>query len=127
MTASGFWPVFLFGIFGGFLGELIKWYRIRESKDLPHYVTSVFYWSITVLVIISSGVLAVLYGTETKNAIQVVNIGITSPLLVQTLAQASVGKRPKNNHESYAAGDMQDMYKKITKRKIINFLGGIDA
>jgi len=127
MTVSGVWTIFSLGFFGGFLGELIKWYKIRESKNLPDYLTSYFYWLITILIMISSGILAVLYGTETKNAIQVVNIGITSPLLIQSFTQASVSGQSKSAADKYALGDMQDMYKKITKKKILSFLGGMDA
>lgn len=87
MVVNGFLPVFLCGIFGAFLGELFKWYRIRESKELPEYARSPAYWIVTGLIILSGGVLAILYGTEQVNAILALNIGITSPLIIQSVAR----------------------------------------
>ena len=33
MILNGFWPVFFLGVFGGILGELLKWYQAaREAR-----------------------------------------------------------------------------------------------
>jgi len=86
MNISGFLSVFLCGVFGGFLGELLKWYNFRTVKKLPRYLKSPFYWFITILIILSGGLLAILYGYDDINAILAVNIGLSCPLIVRTLA-----------------------------------------
>ncbi|WP_321480589.1 hypothetical protein [uncultured Bacteroides sp.] len=82
-----FLSVFLCGTFGGFLSELLKWYRIRESKELPFYAKSTVYWVITVLIILSGGLLATLYGTKDVSPILALNIGISAPLIIQNLSK----------------------------------------
>lgn len=110
MQVSGFLPIFLLGILGGILGESLKWYRIRECKTLPHYIKSPFYWFVTLVIIISGGFLATLYGTGPTNAMLVVNIGLSTPLIIQSMAQGklatsmsagrnnSLNSRPKIEH-----------------------------
>lgn len=68
--------------------ELFKWYKLKESPNLPVYARSVFYWGVTLTMILASGGLAVLYGVEPRNAIMVLNIGISAPLLIRALAEA---------------------------------------
>jgi hypothetical protein len=69
MVISGFISVFLCACFGGVLEEILRWYNIRESAQFPIYVRGPIYWIATGLMIMSGGVLAVLYGTEPKKAI----------------------------------------------------------
>lgn len=87
MVLNGFWYVFLSGVFGGFLGELLKWYRLREEPELPHYVRSPFYWCVTLLLILAGGALAVFYGTKDVNALMAANIGLSAPLIIQSLSR----------------------------------------
>ncbi len=84
---NSFLSVFLCGVFGGFLSELLKWYRIREQKELPLYAKSIVYWAITILIVLSGGILAVLYGIKNINPVLAVNIGISAPLIIQNLSK----------------------------------------
>ena len=85
---SGLVAVFLCGAFGGVLAEILHWYQLRESPSLPTYARSPFYWGITIAMIAAGGVVAVLYGTEPHNAILVLQIGVSTPLIIKALAQA---------------------------------------
>src|SRR5437016_3746612 len=88
MELSGFWPVFLAGCFGGALGELVKWYGMRESENLPAYARKAHYWVITAVMAMCGGLLATLYGTRSVTAMLGVNIGASAPLIVASLARA---------------------------------------
>jgi len=94
MTVSGLGPIFLLACFGGALAELLKWYGLRESPELPVYARSPFYWALTALMVIAGGGIAVLYGTDTKNAILVVQIGLSAPLLLRALADQTLPREP---------------------------------
>lgn len=129
MIVSGFLNTFLLGIFGGFLGELIKWYSLRESKNLPDYLKSYHYWVITVLIVISGGILAVLYGTDDKNAMLIVNVGISAPLLLQSLARSLIssalsGEQNKNERSLSSKDHLSSIFKVVTKDKVLKFIAG---
>lgn len=91
MEVSGVFPVFVCACFGGLLTELMKWYQLRESPNLPIYARSLLYWSITGLMVLASGALGVLYGTSQRNPIMVLNIGLSAPLIIRTLAETRIG------------------------------------
>src|SRR5438046_1015235 len=101
---SGFWPVFLAGAFGGFLLEVLRWWRLREAMELPRYRTSLFYWTITAVMICTGGFIATLYGIETRSALMVVNLGASAPALIGALAHPGTvreaDQRPRTRSES---------------------------
>ena len=78
---------FLLGVFGGFLAELGRWWKIREGPNFPTYIKSAFYWAITILMIIGGGGLAYVYMLMGDlNAILAVNVGASAPLIISGLA-----------------------------------------
>jgi hypothetical protein len=86
MDVAGFWEVFAAGSFGGVLLEILRWWRLRESSELPTFSNSPLYWSITLAMICAGGALATLYGVDTRNALMVTNIGASAPALIAALA-----------------------------------------
>ena len=74
------------GVFGGLLAELAGLYKIRENdpNNLPDYLTSPFYWGVTILMILAGAGLAYAYtltGQE-LGAILSINIGASAPLII---------------------------------------------
>jgi len=89
LEVSGFWMVLAVGCFGGVLAEAWRWYKIRESPNLPSYLKSPVYWIITLIMILGGGILSSFYGTENVNAFLVLNIGASAPLIVSALASTT--------------------------------------
>lgn len=79
---------FLYGVIGGALGELLKWYALRESPNLPTYVKSPFYWVVTVLMVLAGGGLVLIQGVDASNPWLGINVGITAPLILKGFASA---------------------------------------
>lgn len=98
MEVTGFFQIFGIGCFGGIVGELARWYQLRESTNFPKYASSFLYWAITAAMAVAGGVLACLYGLDKKSAILVFNIGLSAPLIMKTMAEnipdASAGFGP---------------------------------
>jgi hypothetical protein len=83
--SEGFW----FGVLGGLLGELFNLFKLRQqpTKLLPAWVTSFWYWILTLFMIVSGGVLVVIYLKSNIPVVPIlaVNIGASAPLIVGTL------------------------------------------
>jgi hypothetical protein len=87
MQVVGFWQVFLTGAGGGCMIEMLRWWKLKESPQLPAYAKSVFYWLVTLAMIIAGGFLAVLNGVaDPVNAFTAVNIGASAPALLGALS-----------------------------------------
>ncbi|WP_159012839.1 hypothetical protein [Acidisoma sp. S159] len=100
MQVVGFWQVFLAGAGGGCMIEMLRWWKLKESPQLPEYAKSKFYWFITLTMIIAGGFLAVLHGSAIPvNAFTAVNIGASAPALLGALAAqpASINQGKPNS------------------------------
>jgi hypothetical protein len=115
MQLNGLWPVFVAGSFGAGIAELLKWYGLRESENLPEYARSVFYWAVTGAMVVVGGVLAVLYGTSDVNAILAVNIGCSAPLTIGAFSKAVPQRRERTRSGSSSKG---------SRAALIDFLAG---
>ncbi len=80
------WTVFLLGIVGGLMAEVLKWYQLRESLTPPPYLKSIMYWVITVVMALVGGLLAVIQNVPPTQPILALNIGISAPLILRGLA-----------------------------------------
>ena len=77
--------VFLCGLAGGAVLELLHWYNIRRDPQIPAYARSPLYWIITVLMAIVGGGLALLYFGSQADAIVTFHVGLSTPLILQKL------------------------------------------
>ncbi len=80
------WTIFVLGIIGGLLAEVLKWYQLRESPTPPEYLKSVMYWVITLVMALVGGLLAVIQNVPVSQPILALNIGISAPLILKGLA-----------------------------------------
>ncbi|HEX6926786.1 MAG TPA: hypothetical protein VF167_15295 [Longimicrobiaceae bacterium] len=125
MVIAGFLQIFLCASFGGFLAELLRWYQVRESEHFPEYARGLRYWVVTVLMIVSGGLLAVLYGTDPRNAILVLHIGLSAPLIIKTLAETRAGvPEPTVPAPRFPGRSMDRPAPAKSRASLIDFLAG---
>jgi hypothetical protein len=86
------WTVFLFGIIGGALAEVLKWWQLKESPTPPAYLKSVYYWVITGIMALVGGVLALAYGVDASKPVLAINVGVSAPMILKGLASAIPSK-----------------------------------
>ena len=84
---------FLFGVLGGSFGEVLNPFKLRHQpiNTLPLWIKSMWYWTITVMMVASGGLLVVIYMKSNIPVVPIlaVNIGASAPLIIGTLvAQA---------------------------------------
>ncbi len=87
------WMVFGYGVLGGALAELLKWYQMRESPTPPPYLGSKKYWVLTVLMALAGGLLAALQNVASP--LLAINIGISAPLVLKALAAVTPIQPPQ--------------------------------
>jgi hypothetical protein len=87
--------VFALGALGGSLVELLRWWKLREAPEYPVYAKKPGYWTITALMIVAGGVMATLYGLDTRNAAALVNIGASTPAILSALASKAGTASPR--------------------------------
>src|SRR5215475_4010272 len=85
MLTSSF-QVFLCGMAGGAVLELLHWYNIRRDPQFPAYARSPVYWVVTILMAAVGGGLAWLYFGSQGEAIVTFHVGLSTPLILQKLA-----------------------------------------
>jgi len=82
-------PEFWWGVTGGFLAELCGLWKLRHElgEKLPPYLRSWFYWVMTLFMILSGGIMALIYVSSgvKLSPIVAVNIGASAPLLIGSL------------------------------------------
>ncbi len=108
---------FIYGVIGGVLGELLKWYSLRESPNLPTYLRSGFYWGVTFVMVLASGGLVLIQGIRPDNPWTSINVGITAPLILKGFASVLPVKPSGSGPISYSPGDKP-------KPNLINFYAG---
>lgn len=89
------WTVFLFGVIGGALAEVLKWWQLREVPNPPAYLKSVFYWVITLIMALIGGVLALAYNVDASKPLLAINIGVSAPMILKGLASVIPVKSPE--------------------------------
>lgn len=92
LLLHGFWQVFGVGFAGGFAAEMLALYEMRHSSDLPVYLKSPFYWTISAVMILLGGGLTTLYGVAEVQALLAVNIGASAPLILRSLSTTVTSK-----------------------------------
>ena len=85
-SISGLWAILGLGMFGGLAIEVMRWWKLRMSENLPHFARSWLYWLTTAAMIVLGGLLATLYGIDDRNPIAVVQLGASAPALLGALA-----------------------------------------
>jgi hypothetical protein len=85
MIVEGAGAIFGTGCAGGLLAELLHWWNLRESPQLPAYARSPVYWLITLAMILAGGLIAWIYFGERAEAIIAIHVGVSAPLIVQKL------------------------------------------
>jgi hypothetical protein len=89
---------FAWGILGGGVAEFLGWHKLRHQSpdDLPLWMASPYYWSVTLGMVAVGGILVVAYlRSDVKmNAIMAINIGASAPLLLGSLVSQSPSLPP---------------------------------
>ncbi|MBI1923831.1 hypothetical protein HYR99_06230 [Candidatus Poribacteria bacterium] len=93
-----FW-LFLWGIFGGIVGEGLVWYNLAKRKpdDLSHLLPQEpIYWVIIAGRILVGGILVVAYLRSgiSIQPILAIHVGITTPAIVGSLASQAPSISP---------------------------------
>lgn len=86
MTLSTHLQVFLAGLAGGCLLELLHWYSLKRDPDFPTYAREPRYWILTALMAAAGGGLALVYFGARAEALVAVHVGLSAPLILQKLA-----------------------------------------
>jgi len=89
MTLSTYTQVFLAGLSGGCLLELVHWYALRNEPLFPDYARKPKYWITTGLMALAGGGLALLYFGARAEGLVAVHVGLSTPLILQKLASAA--------------------------------------
>lgn len=89
MTLTTYTQVFLAGLAGGCLLELLHWYALKKEPQFPAYARSAVYWVTSGLMALAGGGLALLYFGARAEGLVAVHVGLSAPLILQKLASAA--------------------------------------
>lgn len=89
MTLISYTHVFLAGLAGGCLLELLHWYALKKEPRFPDYARSPAYWVLSALMAFAGGGVALLYFGARAEALVAVHVGLSAPLILQKLASAA--------------------------------------
>jgi len=85
MTVTGDLSIFFAGALGGALTELLHWWNLRTSDNLPAYAKSVRYWLLTGFMVAVGGLMSWVQLGREAEAMVAVQIGVAAPLVLQKL------------------------------------------
>lgn len=97
MTLSTYTQVFLAGLAGGCLLEVLHWYAIKKDALFPEYAKTAKYWIATVVMALAGGGLALLYFGSRAEGLVAVHVGLSAPLILQKLASAAFEPKGARN------------------------------
>jgi hypothetical protein len=86
MTLDSMLAVFLTGLAGGVVLEILHWYALRKASRWPAYAKSPIYWLVSLAMALVGGGLAVLYFGSHAEGIVALHVGLSAPLILQKLA-----------------------------------------
>ncbi|MGY4430953.1 energy-converting hydrogenase Eha subunit B [Bradyrhizobium sp. F1.13.1] len=100
--------VFLVGLFGGAVAELVHWYGLRTNPRFPEYWSSIKYWTITVAMILVAGIFTWLNFGSQAQALTAFQIGLLTPLILQKAIASAAGgetaRSPRANVTDFLRG-----------------------
>lgn len=81
----------LYGMLGGILPEILALYNLRHLKkgEKPQWVGSLFYWTITLIMVLVGGGTVIFYrhiGINV-NELMAIHLGISTPVLITTMTK----------------------------------------
>ena len=86
MILEGGYTIFWTGCGGGVVAELLHWWGLRESPQLPAYAKSPLYWAVTIGMVFAGGLVTWFYFGDRAEAIIAAHVGLSAPLILQKLA-----------------------------------------
>jgi len=94
----GLWQGFFWGLLGGVLPEFYVLYNMRQDfhSNRPRWVTSWFYWCVTIFMVALGGGAVVFYlcsGTNVSPFLAI-HIGAATPTLIGSLIKAKPEVEP---------------------------------
>jgi len=105
MELNGFLEVFGGGMLGVILVELLKVASFKTTGKLAEKYGEPMYWIATGALLVVSGCVAALNGTEHVSVIKAIQLGINAPAIVAGYASGSTAARQHNqNQAGFIAG-----------------------
>jgi hypothetical protein len=90
---NGFAPVFFVGMVGVVLVELLKVASWKNTGKFTEKYSQPMYWIATAALLVVSGAVAALNGTEHVSALKAIQLGINAPAIVAGYASGSTSAR----------------------------------